>query len=217
MSKGLPRGVVRKRDNYYLRFRILGTETYIPLPKIDDPSFGDALAQARLRHTLTPRPERHRRRWPATHHLSAVAIKADRKRSKGYGAGQSPPSWIVNLAREARKRAARKSLLFDLTIPQLGTLVRRADDRCEVSGLPFVHEPGDFRRRPFAPSLDRIDSGQGYTYSNVRIVCCCVNAALNEWGDDVFWMMVFSAVSAGVGEIGSPKGWGNPQLVSKTD
>src|SRR5690606_21411241 len=45
--------------------------------------------------------------------------------------------------------------------------------------------PGWFRR-PFAPSLDRIDTSTGYEAGNCRLVCVLANIALNEWGEDVF-------------------------------
>lgn len=60
--------------------------------------------------------------------------------------------------------------------------------RCALTGIPF-----DLRvvgvgqaRRPFAPSLDRIDSSGGYTRDNTRLVCQAVNFALNAFGEDVF-------------------------------
>lgn len=37
-------------------------------------------------------------------------------------------------------------------------------------------------RRPFAPSLDRIRSNEGYSVGNCRLVCVLVNLALNQWG-----------------------------------
>lgn len=43
---------------------------------------------------------------------------------------------------------------------------------------------------PFAPSLDRINCGGGYTKDNTRIVCVAVNVAINTFGDDVFFKML---------------------------
>lgn len=56
-----------------------------------------------------------------------------------------------------------------------------------VSGIPFEFEnsKGDGRRRPWIPSIDRIDSSKGYTKGNCRIVCCAVNIAMNNYGEDV--------------------------------
>lgn len=57
-----------------------------------------------------------------------------------------------------------------------------------MSGLPFNLRVvgGGKARRPFAPSLDRIDAASGYTRDNVRLVCQAVNFALNAFGEDVF-------------------------------
>jgi hypothetical protein len=63
----------------------------------------------------------------------------------------------------------------------------KGGERCALSGIPFDLAPhGASTRRPFAPSLDRIDSARGYHRGNVRLVCCAVNYLMNEWGDEVF-------------------------------
>jgi hypothetical protein len=41
-------------------------------------------------------------------------------------------------------------------------------------------------RRPFAPSLDRVDPEKPYTVENCRLVLQGVNFALNRYGDDTF-------------------------------
>lgn len=60
--------------------------------------------------------------------------------------------------------------------------------RCALSGLRFDLRSAGYgkARRPFAPSLDRIDSRGGYTRENVRLVCQVVNFALNAYGEDIF-------------------------------
>lgn len=39
---------------------------------------------------------------------------------------------------------------------------------------------------PFSPSLDQIIPGQGYTESNVRLVCTAINLGMNKFGEEVF-------------------------------
>ena len=63
-------------------------------------------------------------------------------------------------------------------------LYRAQGGRCALSGLRQVGSGKVLR--PFAPSLDRIDSTGGYTRDNVRLVCQAVNFALNAYGEDVF-------------------------------
>lgn len=93
---------------------------------------------------------------------------------------------VAVLMKESRRRARRRGIEFTLTEPQARGMMKRQGHRCALSGLPFDLEhrgdAGDAFRRPFAPSLDRIDTKRGYTIKNVRIVCCAVNVALNEWG-----------------------------------
>jgi hypothetical protein len=69
--------------------------------------------------------------------------------------------------------------------------------RCMLTGLPFRETPvGSGRaRRPFAPSLDRIDSNQPYSRRNCRLVLQAVNFALNAWGDDVFLAIAEGAIT----------------------
>ena len=63
----------------------------------------------------------------------------------------------------------------------------RSGGRCELTLIPFdlVNVDG-FKRRPYAPSLDRIDSAKGYRVDNCRLVVVVANLAINEWGEDVF-------------------------------
>ena len=89
----------------------------------------------------------------------------------------------------ARSNAiGRRRLSFDLTADEAVALADSAGWRCAVSGTPFsLEEIGPRKQRPYAPSVDRIDSSQGYYKDNCRIVCFAVNYALNAWGADVFY------------------------------
>jgi hypothetical protein len=61
----------------------------------------------------------------------------------------------------------------------------RAGGRCELTGLLFKLTVMKGRsKRPWAPSVDRIDCTKGYTAENCRLVCTAVNLAMNEWGED---------------------------------
>lgn len=89
----------------------------------------------------------------------------------------------------ARTRAREYNWSFDLTdyLPQLEARLDRGF--CEMTGLPFDRENAKGWN---VPSLDRIDSGKGYLYSNVRIISFGMNAALNNWGEDVLETMVLA-------------------------
>lgn len=57
---------------------------------------------------------------------------------------------------------------------------------CAFSGLPFNFQVigNGQAKRPFAPSLDRIDRHQPYRRDNVRLVIAVANFAMNAWGDE---------------------------------
>lgn len=91
--------------------------------------------------------------------------------------------WESVLYSGAKKNALKREIPFTITRAQFDTLVERSGGRCMVTGIEFQFTKFEgSSRRPFAPSLDRIDSSKGYTPQNCRLVCVLVNLALNEWG-----------------------------------
>lgn len=73
-----------------------------------------------------------------------------------------------------------------LTKDELRDLWTRAGGRCQLTGVRFSSErKAGCVKRPWMPSVDRIDSSKGYVAGNCRLVCVAVNLALNEFGDDV--------------------------------
>lgn len=96
---------------------------------------------------------------------------------------RNAPWWSRGLYSHARKNAERRGIPFEISPADYKELAVEARNRCAVTGIPFEHnsEP-HWRRRPFAPSLDRTDSSKGYTADNCRFVCVIVNLAMNEWG-----------------------------------
>lgn len=99
--------------------------------------------------------------------------------------------FITTLFTYAQARAKEHSLDFDLSKEFISQLYEIQDKKCVMTGLEFQLErqSGYKKRRPFAPSLDRIDCTKGYTKNNIRIVCSIVNIALSDFGDQVFDIM----------------------------
>lgn len=80
-----------------------------------------------------------------------------------------------------------KYLGGSFTEDELNVLIRRSGGRCEVTGIPFSDSKiKSAVRKPFMPSVDRVDSRSPYSFENCRLVCLTVNIAINEWGDRVF-------------------------------
>jgi hypothetical protein len=94
---------------------------------------------------------------------------------------------VVHAWQRAKNRAQRHGIEFTLTRDELNILWERCEGRCAVSRLKFSDElfPHALVKRPFAPSIDRIDPRLGYTLANTRITCVAANFAMNQWGSDV--------------------------------
>jgi hypothetical protein len=100
--------------------------------------------------------------------------------------------------RSAKKRAAIKGIDFTITDEEADTIWRRCGAACEVTKIPFdVTRSTLGERRPYAPSIDRVDCSLGYTAANVRVVCVAVNIAMNEWGEDVLYRLCTSLIKNG--------------------
>lgn len=101
--------------------------------------------------------------------------------------------WRLDAAKTLHKitmgRAKQKQRTYSLSVATIAGMLSDAGDRCEVTGLKFDYRAKsdpDWKARPMAPSLDRISNKGGYERHNVRLVCACVNVAINEWGLENF-------------------------------
>ncbi|GEM_PF-4448664 len=120
--------------------------------------------------------------------------------------GDRRPKWASALVSAANARnRARKSEKIVYSMPDLIAAWDACGGVCYVSGLPF-----DFRvvgdgqaKRPFAPSLDRIDRHKPYQRGNVRLVVSIANFAMNAWGDDPL-LQLASAVHKKHGDQSPP-------------
>jgi hypothetical protein len=67
-------------------------------------------------------------------------------------------------------------------------MIREQDHRCALTGIKFdesARKDGG-RVRPYVASVDRVDARGPYSRDNCRVVCAAMNAALGDWGEDVF-------------------------------
>lgn len=102
-------------------------------------------------------------------------------------AGSSYRYWAKLLVKQAKNAAVRRSIPFALTEADVEAMLVESGFCCQLTGIRF--DPGympEAHRRPLVPSIDRINGSTGYHRANVRLVCCIVNTAIGEWGEDVF-------------------------------
>lgn len=83
---------------------------------------------------------------------------------------------------QARSRATAKHVAFAIDQSIVEQILARQNWRCAVSGIEFNGR----RTTPaaFRPSIDRIEPREGYTPTNIRIVCKIVNLAMSDWGTE---------------------------------
>lgn len=95
-------------------------------------------------------------------------------------------------------RAAKKEIEFTLDRSEYSELVRRANNRCEITGIPFnswsPNSHVESKKHPFRPTIDRIDSRIGYTKENCRIVCYIANLAMSHWGEAALLALIYGFV-----------------------
>lgn len=89
--------------------------------------------------------------------------------------------------RTAKKNAINRKVEMSLTLDDMLVLAQESGGCCALSGIrfDFSAKEGSSWRRPFIPSVDRIDPTKGYVPGNVRLVCVAVNYAMSDWGEDV--------------------------------
>lgn len=101
-----------------------------------------------------------------------------------------PPDDYKRLFTTMRKGATTRNLEVSITEQDVRLMLESSGDRCAVTGIRFnTFKPADTRMRPWIPSIDRIDRTRGYHNDNVRVVCACVNLALNQFGDNTLLLI----------------------------
>jgi hypothetical protein len=102
--------------------------------------------------------------------------------------GAPLPAWARRLVSAASWKNEKRWQAPAFQRDDIRALWEKCGGRCMLTGLAFKETQfGTGKaRKPYAPSLDRIDAAQPYTRDNCRLLLQSVNFALNAWGDEVF-------------------------------
>ena len=91
---------------------------------------------------------------------------------------------VKSLYLSCRSSAKRRG--FECCITEADVRSMTASMRCSVTDLPLAwSRPSQTTPQPWAPSIDRIDSAEGYLPGNVRVVCWAYNQARSDFPDEV--------------------------------
>lgn len=114
----------------------------------------------------------------------------DRQSALCFGEGALNDDDHKRIFATMSKGAKTRGLELTLSESDIKDMLNKSGGRCAVTGLLFNNtKPSHAKIRPWVPSVDRIDSTKGYITGNVRLVCACVNLAMNQFGDEVLLMI----------------------------
>ncbi len=113
----------------------------------------------------------YRRLTPAEKMLLMAKIKTRRENDPTHA-----------LSKSLRRGLERRPTENPATLSDVLGLWEKQRGCCAVSSLPMTWGKGNFF--PTSISIDRIDPTEGYTASNIRLVCYAVNAFKGRWSDD---------------------------------
>lgn len=117
------------------------------------------------------------------------ARKRNRENFKKFGSRHLIANCLLNMRRLREKRGIDSTLTQDDLTKLIAPMV------CEVTGLQLDFEDLiGFKKNPFAPSLDRVDSSLGYIHGNVQLVCWFYNHAKYEWSPEVVDLLMRNCV-----------------------
>lgn len=103
---------------------------------------------------------------------------------------QPDKSFVSRLYGRLKANARSRGIHLALSKDDVIEMIEKSGNRCALTGIPFsILKDDRYRVRPWAPSIDRIDSAHGYTKENCRVVCAYVNSALNEYGEELLLLI----------------------------
>lgn len=94
---------------------------------------------------------------------------------------------LKQVLRTAQSNATKRGFECRIDLEVFDAWLKVQGEKCALTGIEFDYTCDQkYRVRPFAPSIDRIDSSKGYTFDNIQVVCAMVNRAKNEMSQELF-------------------------------
>ena len=94
-------------------------------------------------------------------------------------------NWYSYIHRQARHRAKKRNIGFDITVHDLEQLWLLQGGKCKLSGVPL--KPDIDADDLDTGSLDQIEASRGYTKDNIQFVSVWVNRAKTTLSVDSFY------------------------------
>jgi hypothetical protein len=102
--------------------------------------------------------------------LTSLQLKR-RAYDKKYSLENPKKTWAKHARKDARKRALKKGVPFDLTVAYIVSIMT---DTCPVFGTEFKWI-GNGSIQPTSANIDRIDPAKGYVAGNLVIISSKAN------------------------------------------
>jgi len=113
----------------------------------------------------------------------ACILRANKQRVQSCPLEYLRTNWIR--LKHIRKR---QGYCVDLVVEDLREIFEKQQGLCALSGVVMTFHPEADQSRGTNASIDRIDSTQGYSRDNVRLVCSRVNLMRgNQCDGDFYW------------------------------
>lgn len=84
---------------------------------------------------------------------------------------------------DAKNRAKKKNLYFDLTLDDLMNLWTQQKGKCALTGFAMTYKY-ICNKYKYSVSLDRINPEKGYTLDNLQLVCHAANMMKGTFSED---------------------------------
>ncbi len=110
-------------------------------------------------------------------HIERERLRLERSKERQSAAR------IGKMFNSVKYSAIARDIAFNICRSDIATLMVRQEWKCVRTGIGFDLTMGN-GRRPFGPSIDRINNACGYEPDNIQIVCNMYNSAKAEFNDD---------------------------------